>query len=158
MIIVMCDPTKNTTKVTYVDISLHYTCYLSCIWAWWSTDSIQYTQPKPMNENISCVLTDVHLSFSSTLLIVVRMQQGWTALQLWQWVVNFTTRPFYCQGRRPLYQMNRWMDGSQSQSGHLGGAESLVPAGIWTLDHLSYSLISGLTSWERDSDIKLDRK
>jgi len=48
MIIVMCDPTKNTTKVTYVDISLHYTCYLSCIWAWWSTDSIQYTQPKPM--------------------------------------------------------------------------------------------------------------
>ena len=56
----MCDPTKNTTKVPTVDISLHYTCYLSCIRAWWSADSIQYTEPKPMNENIpSCVLTDV---------------------------------------------------------------------------------------------------
>ena len=31
IITVMGDPTKNTQKVPYVDISLHYTCYLSCI-------------------------------------------------------------------------------------------------------------------------------
>jgi len=63
IIIVMCDPTKNTMKVPYVNISVHYTCYLSCIRAWWWTDSIQYTWPKPTNENISCVLTDIHSSF-----------------------------------------------------------------------------------------------
>ena len=29
------DPT-NTTKEPHVDFSIHYTCYLSCIRAWWS--------------------------------------------------------------------------------------------------------------------------
>ena len=68
----------------------------------------------------------LHLSFSTTPLIVVRMQQGWNALQLWQWVVNFTTRPFYCQGWSQQYQMYSWMDGSQRQSGHFGEELNLL--------------------------------
>jgi len=40
---------------------------------------------------------------STTPMIVVRMQQGWTALQLWQWVVNFTPGPLYCRGRSSQY-------------------------------------------------------
>jgi len=40
---------------------------------------------------------------STTPMIVVRMQQGRTALQLWQWVVNFTPRPLYWQGRSSQY-------------------------------------------------------
>jgi hypothetical protein len=92
-----------------------------------------------------------HLSFSTTPLIVVRMQQEWNALQLWQWVVNFTPRPFYCQGRRPQYPLNRWLGwASELIWTFWRGAESLAPAGIWTLDHLSCTPVTGLTSWERD--------
>jgi hypothetical protein len=31
LITVMSDSTRNTIKILYVDMSLHYTCYLSCI-------------------------------------------------------------------------------------------------------------------------------
>jgi len=33
-------PQENTTKVLYVDMSLHYTCHLSCVRSWLLTDSI----------------------------------------------------------------------------------------------------------------------
>jgi len=31
MMIVMVDPTKNTTEVLRVDMALHYACYLSSV-------------------------------------------------------------------------------------------------------------------------------
>ena len=44
--------------------------------------------------------------------------QGWSALQLRQWVINFISEPLYCQGRCPQYPLNRWLDGSQGRSAH----------------------------------------
>ena len=49
------DPTKK--KVPYVNMS-YYSCCLSCIRVWWLVDLIQNMKPKPVKENISCVLAD----------------------------------------------------------------------------------------------------
>jgi len=53
---------KNTTKVPYFNMSLHYTCCSSCIKAWRWIALIQNMWPKPTEQNISCVLTK-RLSF-----------------------------------------------------------------------------------------------
>jgi hypothetical protein len=55
---------------------------------------------------------------STTPLIVLRMQQGWTALKLCQWVVNFTPGPINCQGRGPQYPLNRCLNVPQGKRGH----------------------------------------
>jgi hypothetical protein len=41
----------------------------------------------------------------------------------WRWVVSFTTRPLYPQGKRPWYPLDRRLGGSQSRSG-CGGEEN----------------------------------
>jgi hypothetical protein len=49
----------------------------------------------------------------------------------WRWVVSFTTRPFYLQGKSPWYPLDRGLGGPQSRSG--GGGEeknSQPPPGI----------------------------
>ena len=57
---------------------------------------------------------------SITAITVLRMQQGWPSLKLWQWLVNFPPRPLYCKGRSLQYPLNRWLNVLQSQSGHFG--------------------------------------
>jgi hypothetical protein len=49
----------------------------------------------------------------------------------WRWVVSFTPRPLYPQGKSPCYLLDRRMDGLQSRSVH-GGEEknSQPPPGI----------------------------
>ena len=58
MLIVTSDPTKNTTKTPYVDMSLHYTCCVSRIRVWRWIDLIRNIKQKTGKENISCVLTE----------------------------------------------------------------------------------------------------
>jgi hypothetical protein len=36
----------------------------------------------------------------------------------WRWVVSFTPRPLYPQGKIPWYPLNRRLGGPQSRSGH----------------------------------------
>jgi hypothetical protein len=40
----------------------------------------------------------------------------------WNWVVSFTSRPFYLQEESPRYPLNRRLSGPQSRSGR-GGEE-----------------------------------
>jgi hypothetical protein len=49
----------------------------------------------------------------------------------WRWVVSFTLRPLYPQGKRPSYPLDRRLGGPQSRSGR-GGEEknSQPPPGI----------------------------
>jgi hypothetical protein len=49
----------------------------------------------------------------------------------WRWVVSFTTRPLYSQGKNPRYKLDRRLAGPQSRSG-CGGEEknSQPPPGI----------------------------
>jgi hypothetical protein len=49
----------------------------------------------------------------------------------WRWVVSFTPRPLYPQGKSPWYPLDRRLGGPQSRSGH-GGEEknSQPPPGI----------------------------
>jgi len=49
----------------------------------------------------------------------------------WRWVVSFTPRPLYTQGKSPRYPLDRRLGGPQSRSGH-GGEEknSQPPPGI----------------------------
>jgi hypothetical protein len=54
----------------------------------------------------------------------------------WRWVVTFTTRPLYSQGKSPRYPLVRRLGGPQSQSGTQWWREkSPAPAGIQTADH-----------------------
>jgi hypothetical protein len=41
----------------------------------------------------------------------------------WRWVVSFTPRPLYTQGKSPRYPQDRRLGGPQSRSGH-GGEEN----------------------------------
>jgi hypothetical protein len=34
---------------------------------------------------------------------------------IWRWMVNFTPRPFYPQGKSPWYPLDRRLDGPQTQ-------------------------------------------
>jgi hypothetical protein len=43
----------------------------------------------------------------------------------WMWVVSFTPRPLYPQGKSPWYPLDRRLGGSQSRSGH--GSEEKNP-------------------------------
>jgi len=36
----------------------------------------------------------------------------------WRWVVSFTPRPLYPQGKGPWYPLDRRLDGTQSRPGH----------------------------------------
>jgi hypothetical protein len=111
---------KKHNKSTICSGSLHYTCYLSCIRAWWWTDSFQDTRPKPKIEYISGFDWCFTLLSSTTDMVVVRMQQGGTYLELWWWVFNFTPRPLYSQGSSTQYPLNGWLNVPQCQSGHFG--------------------------------------
>jgi hypothetical protein len=44
----------------------------------------------------------------------------------WRWVVSFTTRPLYPQGKIPWYPLYRRLGGPQSRSGH--GGEEKIPS------------------------------
>jgi hypothetical protein len=45
----------------------------------------------------------------------------------WRWVVNFTPRPLYPQGKSPRYPLDKRLGGPQSRSGRLGGGKILDP-------------------------------
>jgi hypothetical protein len=45
----------------------------------------------------------------------------------WRWVVIFTPRPIYTQGKSPWYPLDRSLDGPQSQSGHGGKEKNSQP-------------------------------
>jgi len=125
---------------------LHYTCYLSCIRTWWWTDSIQYILPKPTNENICCVLTDVSF-FRPLLQLSLYWECKRDELLIIMVMVNFIPEPLYCQGSSSQYPLNRWLEwASEAVWIFWRRAESHAPTGIWTLDHLSCSLVTGLTS------------
>jgi hypothetical protein len=44
----------------------------------------------------------------------------------WRWVVSFTLRPLYLQGKSPWYPLDRRLGGPQSQFGH--GGEEKIPS------------------------------
>jgi len=49
----------------------------------------------------------------------------------WYWVVSFTTRPLYPQGKSPWYPIDRRLGGPQSRSGNgCGEKNSQLPPGI----------------------------
>jgi hypothetical protein len=49
----------------------------------------------------------------------------------WKWVVSFTTRPLYPQGKSPRYPLDRRLGGPQSRSGRGGEKKnSQSPSGI----------------------------
>jgi hypothetical protein len=56
----------------------------------------------------------------------------------WRWVVSFTPRPLYPEGKRPCFSLEKRLGGPQSRSGR-GGEEknSHPPPGIepWNSDH-----------------------
>jgi hypothetical protein len=45
----------------------------------------------------------------------------------WKWVVSFTPRPLYPQGKRPWYTLDRRLGGPQSRLGHPAPAETRAP-------------------------------
>jgi hypothetical protein len=53
----------------------------------------------------------------------------------WRWVVSFTTRPLYHQGKIPWYPLDRRLGGPQSRSGRGDKRKFLAPAGNRTYDH-----------------------
>jgi hypothetical protein len=44
----------------------------------------------------------------------------------WKWVISFTPRPLYTQGRSPRYPLDRRLGGPQSQSGQYGDVKILA--------------------------------
>jgi hypothetical protein len=46
---------------------------------------------------------------------------------VWKWVVSFTLRPLYPQGKIPHYPLNRRLGGPQSRSGHCWEERYLLP-------------------------------
>jgi hypothetical protein len=85
----------------------------------------------------------------------------------WRWVISFTPRPFYTQGKSPWYPLHSRLGGPQSRSGH-GGKEKnsqLLP-GFEPLDRRremhtklsenlkrSYHLGDLGVDWNRDSSV-----
>jgi hypothetical protein len=45
----------------------------------------------------------------------------------WMWVVSFTPRSLYTQGKNPLYSLDRRLGGPQSRSGHDGEQKNSQP-------------------------------
>jgi hypothetical protein len=45
----------------------------------------------------------------------------------WRWVVSFTPRPLYPQGKNPWYPLNRRLGGPQSRFGHCGEEKNSQP-------------------------------
>jgi hypothetical protein len=45
----------------------------------------------------------------------------------WRWVVNFTSRPLYPQGKSPWYPLNRRLGGPQSRSGSVDEEKNSQP-------------------------------
>jgi len=45
----------------------------------------------------------------------------------WGWVVSFTPRPLYPQGKRPQYPLDRRLGGTQGRSGHGGEEKNFQP-------------------------------
>jgi hypothetical protein len=45
----------------------------------------------------------------------------------WKWVVSFTARPLYLQGKSPQYPLDRSLDGPQSRSGRGGEKKNSQP-------------------------------
>jgi hypothetical protein len=73
----------------------------------------------------------------------------------WRWVVSFTSRPLYPQGKSPWYPLDRRLGGPQSRSGR-GGEEknSQTPSGIEPLnpDRPAHSLVvipTDLVIWKQ---------
>jgi hypothetical protein len=57
----------------------------------------------------------------------------------WGWVVSFTSRPRYPQGKSPWYPLDRRLGGGQIRSGHGSEEEFPAPAGTRTPDHPAHS-------------------
>jgi hypothetical protein len=45
----------------------------------------------------------------------------------WRWVVSFTPRPLYPQGKSPWYPLDRGLGGPQSRSGRGGEEKNSQP-------------------------------
>jgi hypothetical protein len=45
----------------------------------------------------------------------------------WRWVVSFTPRPLYSQGKNPWYPLDRRLGGPQISSGRSGGKKNSQP-------------------------------
>jgi hypothetical protein len=74
----------------------------------------------------------------------------------WSWVVSFTPRSLYPQGKRPWYPLGRSLDGHQSRFG-CGGKEKKSPAHARTrtsdIQSRHYGLIKTLTLEVGDSKV-----
>jgi hypothetical protein len=53
----------------------------------------------------------------------------------WRWVISFTPRPLYLQGKSPWYPLDRRLGGTQNRSRRGGEEENsiIATAGNWTL-------------------------
>jgi hypothetical protein len=67
----------------------------------------------------------------------------WPRHEMDVWVVSFTPRPLYPQGKSPWYPLDRRVGGPQRRSGR-GGEEknSQLPAGTGNPDHSASSLVA----------------
>jgi hypothetical protein len=71
----------------------------------------------------------------------------------WKWMISFTPLPNCSRGNSPWYPLDRWLGGTESQSGLYGGDKNLLPLResnpessavqpvTWSLYRLSYPFI-----------------
>jgi hypothetical protein len=45
----------------------------------------------------------------------------------WRWMVSFTTRPLYAQGKSPCYPLDKRLGGAQNRCGHGGEEKNFQP-------------------------------
>jgi hypothetical protein len=130
IIILMWDPSKKYNKSTlcwhFITFYLLFFLYKGMMMNWFNPRHMDKAYEWEYILSYNCC---INLLSSTTPMILVRMQQGWTALKLWQWMVNFTPRLLYCHGRSPQYPLNSWLYGPQSQSGFLGDELNLLSPG-----------------------------
>jgi hypothetical protein len=63
------------------------------------------------------------------------LKYSFTILDLgtkWRWVVSFTSRLLYPQGKSPRYSLDRKLGGPKSRPGCCGKEKILTPEGNWT--------------------------
>jgi hypothetical protein len=66
----------------------------------------------------------------------------------WRWVVSFTPRPLYPQGKNPLYPLDKTLGEPKNSSGHGGEEKSSQPLPEiepWNPNHPASSLVAILT-------------
>jgi hypothetical protein len=124
----------------------------SCLW--FSAVDIMYYKGK-LKVKLSLCLTKYH-AMKTYWGSGSRAQRSLDLGTRWRWVVSFTPRPLYSQGKRPQCPLDRRLGGPQSRSGHSVEEKNSQPlAGIRTTPFhffvlAGYSLIWKSRTWAWD--------